>query len=132
VIVVDTSAWVEFLRGTGSGVDQQVTKLLSEEEVVVPDLVRLELLAGAGAEPRAAELTRFLARFQPVATHSPADHDLAALLYRRARQSGRTVRSLLDCLIAAIALRLDAPLLARDRDFEALATISALRLLGEP
>lgn len=42
------------------------------------------------------------------------------------------MRSLLDCLIAAIALRLDAPLLARDRDFEALATISSLRMLGEP
>ena len=128
MIVVDTSAWVEFLRGTGSPADLRVTSLLDTGDVLVPDAVRLELLAGAGSEERAAELARLLARFRPTATVSPGDHDVAALLYRRARRSGTTVRSLLDCLIAAVALRLDAEVLARDRDFDVLAKVSELRL----
>jgi predicted nucleic acid-binding protein len=52
----------------------------------------------------------------------------AATLLRSARSTGRTPRSLLDCLIAAVAIRHDLPLLAADRDFEAIAAVSSLRL----
>jgi len=48
-------------------------------------------------------------------------------LYRAARRSGRTVRSSVDCLIAACALRHDLEVLHRDRDFGVLAQISPLR-----
>lgn len=129
MIVVDTSAWVEFLRGTGSAVHLEVAALVQSREVLVPDVVRLELLAGAGSDERAADLSRLLARFEPLVASSPADHELAASLYRRARRSGATVRSLLDCLIAAMALRVGAPLLARDRDLEVLAGRCELQLL---
>jgi predicted nucleic acid-binding protein len=48
-------------------------------------------------------------------------------LYRAARRAGITVRSSADCLIAACALRHDLEVVHRDRDFPALARISALR-----
>jgi predicted nucleic acid-binding protein len=51
----------------------------------------------------------------------------AANLYRLARRAGLTVRSSVDCLIAICAIRNDAEVIHRDRDFEALARISALR-----
>jgi len=129
VIVVDTSAWVEFLRSTRSKVDRRLTEAIrSEIPLGVPDIVRLELLAGAGSEAAAGELSRLLARFTALPASSPADHDLGAALYREVRRTGQTVRSLVDCLVAATALRLDLPVLARDKDFELLAAISALRL----
>lgn len=128
MIVCDTSAWVEFLRGTGSPVDEALAGLVATRRLLVPDVVRLELLAGAGSDERAVDLQRLLARYAPSPTSSPGDHDVAAGLYRRARRSGQTVRSLLDCLVAAHALREDAELLARDRDFAVLAAISPLRL----
>lgn len=78
--------------------------------------------------PRSRTFAASWARFEPLALTAPADHDLAASLYRRARAPGRTVRSLVDCLVAAAALRLDAPVLAQDRDYELLATVSDLRL----
>ncbi len=71
-----------------------------------------------------------LARFTALPASSPADHDLAAALYRDVRRSGHAVRSLVDCLIGAVALRLDVPVLARDRDVELLAAVSSLRLVG--
>ena len=129
MIVVYTSAWVEFLRATGSPADRALTAAVeSGDELGVLDVVRLELLAGAGIEDRAQELRRLLARFSAVPTASPADHESAAALCRAARRSGETVRSLLDCLVAAAALRLGAPVLARDRDYPVLARISELRL----
>ncbi len=133
MILVDTSAWVEFLRGTGSPADLAVGRAVGAgDDLGVLDVVRLELLAGAGQEARADELRRFLARFRALPGSSPADHELAASLYRAARRRGETVRSLLDCLIAAAALRLDVELLAQDRDYEVLAGVSNLRLALGP
>ena len=130
MIVVDTSAWVEFLRATGSPADQALTAAIrAGEELAVLDAVRLELLAGGGSEGRTHDLRRLLARFTPVAAASPADHEQAATLYRAARRSGETVRSLFDCLIAAAALRLSAPVLAQGRDFVVLARVSDLQLV---
>ncbi len=51
----------------------------------------------------------------------------AASLYRTARRQGYMVRSSIDCLIAACALRHDLEVLHRDRDFSALARVSPLR-----
>ena len=130
MIVVDTSAWVEYLRATGSAADVALTRAVRQGDPIgVPDVVRLELLAGAGGDEQVRDLQRLLARFTALPASSPADHEVAAALYRTARRSGETVRSLLDCLVAAAALRTDAPVLAQDRDFEVLAGASSLRLV---
>ena len=129
MIVVDSSAWIEFLRGTGSTADATVRAELAVDGVLgVVDVVRLELLAGASTDRQVTVVTRLLARAVALPTLSPADHEHAALLYRSVRRSGQTVRSLTDCLVAAVALRVDAPVLARDRDYEVLASVSPLRL----
>lgn len=129
-MVVDTSAWVEYLRATGSPADAALTDAVrASDDIGVPDVVRLELLAGAGTDVQVRDLQRLLGRFQAMPAASPADHETAAALYRAARRTGATVRSLLDCLVAAAALRTDSPLLARDRDFELIARVSPLRLV---
>ena len=129
-MVVDTSAWVEYLRATDSPADAALTAAIRNGDPIgVPDVVRLELLAGAGTEEQVRDVERLLARFSAMPGASPADHDTAAALYRAARRTGHTVRSLLACLVAAATLRTDAALLARDRDFEVIARVSPLRLL---
>ena len=130
MIVVDTSAWVEYLRATGSPADAALTGAVrASDEIGVPDVVRLELLAGAGTDEQVRDLQRLLGRFSALPAASPADHETAAALYRAARRTGATVRSLLDCLVAAAALRTDSALLAGDRDFEVIARVSSLRLV---
>lgn len=129
MIVVDSSAWVEYLRHTGSAVDTAVTRLVrSDVETGIVDVVRMELLAGAGTDEQLVTASRLLARGTALPAVSPGDHEHAAALSRAARRSGQTVRSLVDCLVAAVALRVDAPVLARDRDFERIARVSPLRL----
>lgn len=124
MILIDTSAWIEFLRDTGSPICEQVHNALAEE-IVVADPIRMEVLAGARDEHHMMQLRRLLARGTSLHTQ-PIDYEQAAILYRQCRASGETVRKLIECLIAAIAIRNDMPLLHKDADFEVLQRHTAL------
>ena len=125
MILIDTSAWVEFLRATGSPADLAVQHELAGD-IATCDVVRMELLAGGRDDEHLATLRRLLARATLLPT-KPQHYDEAALLYRRTRSAGLTVRGLTDCLIAAVALDHDAVVLHDDRDFTALAQVSRLQ-----
>ena len=126
--LADTSAWVEYLRRTESLVDRRLEALLERGELAVTDPVMLEVLAGALDEPHARKLRRMLGRCELVSTSGPTDYEQAALIYRTCRLGGNTVRALTDCLIAAVAIRCDLPILHADSGFEALARHTALTL----
>ena len=128
MVLIDTSAWVEFLRDTGSAVCARVDDLL-DGEIAVCDPVRMEVLAGARDELHLHSLRRLLARATVLPTDS-AHFEAAAALFRRCRQEGETVRRLMDCLIAAVAIRSGVPLLHRDGDFDVLARHTELEVAG--
>lgn len=126
MILVDSSAWIEFLRATGSPTDRRLTLALETGETLATSgLVELELLAGARSEQQAGELVRLLQRCEPVAVEV-LDYRVAADIYRVCRRSGATLRGLVDCLIAAVAARNGVPVLHRDRDFETIARYCSL------
>ncbi len=124
MILIDTSAWVEFLRGTGSTACARVEALLGGE-IAVCDPIRMEVLAGARDEAHLGRLRRLLATAQVVPT-SPAHYDEGAAFYRLCRRAGETPRRMLDCLIAAVAVGARIPLLHADADFDVLARHTAL------
>jgi len=126
VILIDTSAWIEFLRDTGSPVCNRVDKLLAEDTAIC-DAVRMEVLAGARNEQHLHQLRRLLAR-ATVLPIGPIDYDHAAAIYRQCRREGETVRKLIDCLIGAVAIRADTAILHRDADFDVLARHTELRI----
>jgi predicted nucleic acid-binding protein len=122
VTLVDTSAWVEFLRSTGSDTHRAVRQLLEDDAPVhTTDVVVMEILAGARDEDHHQHLRRLLARCEYLPVEGLASYEAAAALYRVCRQSGETVRALTDCLIGAVALRSGVPVLHNDRDFDVLA-----------
>ena len=128
MILVDTSAWVEFLRGTGSATAAEVRALVGgDAEIATCDVIRMEVLAGARDRAHLADLRALLARCVNLPLE-PEDYEAAASLYRTCRQNGETVRKLVDCLIAASAIRHDVALLYLDADFDAIARHSALRV----
>ena len=118
MILIDTSAWIEFLRDTRSPVCEAVDALL-DSDIAVCDAIQMEVLAGARDEAHLAELRALLARATMLPTTS-ADYETASSLYRVCRRHGETVRKLIDCLIAAVAVREGIPLLHQDTDFDAL------------
>ncbi|MCB1685454.1 MAG: PIN domain nuclease [Pseudomonadales bacterium] len=126
MILIDSSAWIEFLRDTGSVVCERVDALL-DYEIATSDPIRMEILAGARDDAHLAQLRGLLARATQISTE-PIDYEQAALLYRRCRSNGETVRRLIDCLIAATAIRAGVSLLHFDSDFSTLARWTDLRL----
>lgn len=128
--LVETSAWVEFDRATGSPAHVGLRTLLAgdDRQVAVTEPVLMEILAGARTEDRASRLRGLLRAQVWLAIDLAADFDGAASLYRRCRRAGVTPRGLLDCLIATIAIRHDVDLLCHDRGFAAIASVSDLRL----
>lgn len=87
----------------------------------------MEVLAGSRDAAHLDGLRRLLARAAMIAIE-PRDFDSAASLYIQCRRRGETVRKLIDCLIAAVAIRADVPLLHQDSDFETLARHTGLKL----
>jgi len=128
VILIDTSAWVEFLRDTGSRACNRVEKLLGTD-IASCDAIRMELLAGARNQQHLVQLRRLLAGTALVATE-PGDYDQAAALYRQCRISGDPPRKLINCLIAAVAIRTRAPVLHSDTNFDVLAKHTPLDIVA--
>ncbi len=125
MIVVDSSAWIEFLRDTDSPVCNAVDRLL-DADLAVCDAISMEILAGARDDHHLSQLRGLINRATMLPT-TPADFDEAAALYRICRRRGETVRKLIDCLIAAVAIRTGAELLHADMDFAALVRHTELR-----
>jgi predicted nucleic acid-binding protein len=128
VILADTSAWVEFLRGTGSPADERIDQLLGEQALSTTDVVVMEVLAGARDAQQREELRRLLAVCEFTPVESLRDYEYAADLYRTCRAAGDTVRALTDCLIAAVAIRTGSAILHTDSDFDAIARHAPLQL----
>ena len=76
MILIDTSAWIEFLRDTGSATCNRVESLLASK-IAICDAVRMEVLAGARDERHLHNLRRLLARATVVPT-APMHYDEAA------------------------------------------------------
>jgi hypothetical protein len=130
-VIVDTSAWVEYLRKTGSP-----THLTLREEVdagrpiATPAPVVMELLAGCRTEAEGQRLLRLLSRFEILVPDSLGDFQHSALVHRMCRRAGCTIRSIVDCMVAATAIEQGRPLLARNRDFEMIARHTELELVA--
>jgi hypothetical protein len=129
VILVDSSAWIEFLRETGSPTHLALLEGLQNQKALAwTDVVAMEVLAGARDEAHRDRLRRMLYGLPFLGTAGPADYESAAELYRLCRRGGETPRQLADCLIAIVAMRNDAELLCADVDFHVIARHAPLRL----
>ena len=129
MILVDTSAWVEFDRATDSTVDQRLRSLIGEGgDIAVTEPVIAEVVAGARTDAREARLRSLLLSFDLLPFDAAIDFDGASTIYRRCRAQGITPRGLLDCMIAAVAVRRRVPVLSHDVDLARIAKVVDLRL----
>jgi predicted nucleic acid-binding protein len=128
VILVDSSAWIEYLRATGSRTHAQVRALDLGVGAAMTDVVVMELLAGALTDPEEDRVRQFIRGFPFLPTAGLVDFQHAAALFRACRRGGETIRRMTACLIAAIAIRNGVPVLHNDSDFDALARHTRLQI----
>ncbi|MES1242126.1 MAG: PIN domain-containing protein [Acidobacteriota bacterium] len=118
-VLVDTSAWIDFLNGHSSTERQAVADLIaSDHEICTCGVVVAEVFQGLR---RSKERLKLSDLFRDLIFLEPAgidDYFKAADLYRALRERGITIRSTIDCLIAVMAAEHGCSLLARDQDMD--------------
>ena len=130
-VLIDTSAWVEYFRATGTPTNITLRGMNQDhQEMLVCGPVSMELKAGAKDENMLLQIDSALAAAQMLPVE-PHHFDEASTIYRTCRSQGITVRSLIDCLIASVALSEDIEVLHHDRDFNAIARVVPLRIHPE-
>ncbi len=128
MLMVDSAVWIDFFAGRELPHVQRLdTALLSDQEIGVPDIVRLEILSGVREDAALRKITSNLNALRRI-TAVDGDWDEAAALYRTCRRNGVTVRSVVDCLIVRLTVREGALLLANDRDFAMMVPHCKLQL----
>jgi predicted nucleic acid-binding protein len=128
VILLDSSAWIEYFRKTMSPVDLLATAAIQADAAATTDAVILEVLAGVPKE-HITSVERLLNTRHYVAQEPLTDVEFAVGLYRQCRARGVTPRAVNDCLIAAVAIRNDVPVLHRDKDFDVIAKYTDLQVV---
>jgi predicted nucleic acid-binding protein len=129
MILADTSAWVEYDRATGSPVDDRVSELIADDgPLVTTEPVMMEVMAGARTDGREEDLRRLLLRFHLLSFDAAVDFEAAARIYRLCRRGGVTPRGLIDCMIASVAARNDATLLAHDADLARVGKVVGIAM----
>ena len=125
MVLVDTSVWIEVFRRSPR---VQLEAVVDFDEIVTCLPVIQEVLQGFTAEPAFLRARESMLAFPIVETPLGRDVWLQAVdLYRSGRRLGLTIRSSVDCLIAACAIRHQLEVLHHDRDFDAIARVSPLR-----
>jgi predicted nucleic acid-binding protein len=133
VIVVDTSVWIDYFRNAPTWQVAHFDRLLAADEAIgLTDLVFTEVLLGLRDERTVRTIEDLLLAHDVLHLRDLDDHRRAANLYRSCRQKGVTIRSTIDCLIASVCIREEAPLLHADVDFDRLARHSALLTVPPP
>lgn len=123
MVLVDTSVWVDFLRGAEAPHVEALTELLQGEDIVgTAPIVLQEVLQGADSDERFEKWRRYFGDLWCYVPLDPVQTQVAAArLYQTCRRAGKTPRSSNDCLVARIAIERELFLLHNDRDFEAIA-----------
>ena len=121
LIVADTSAWIEFLRGTDHKVAATIRRLIEQDaDIAITEIIVMELLAGARTGPPVRELRSRLLSFRVLPLEGLGDFVPC--------DAGETLGSMTDCLIAVAVMRAKASLLHNDADFDVIARHSALKI----
>lgn len=129
MIVVDTSVWIEFLEGTGTSFDCHLAELIRvDAPIALTEVIYCEVLQGIRDDAVHARVREVLQAFPVLLLDGLRSADRAVALYRACRRKGFTIRSTVDCLIAAVCLEAGAELFHHDRDFDVLAKVADLKL----
>jgi hypothetical protein len=129
VIVVDSTVWIDFLEGRGTGFDRHLTELVEDDApIALVDIVYTEVLQGIRDEVMYQRMRVSLRAHPILRPRGLETFETAANLYRTARRRGLTIRRSVDCLIAATCLEAGAEIFHNDRDFDALARVSNLMI----
>jgi len=129
MIIVDTTVWVDYLRGTHAPHVEWLEANLTSERLGLTDLILCEVLQGVTADDQFDSVQEELLKFEVYETGTVELAIEAATNYRRLRAAGRTVRRTIDCLIATFCLIEGYAVLHNDRDYDPFEDVLGLKVV---
>jgi predicted nucleic acid-binding protein len=130
VILVDSSVWVDYFRGTDTRQTGLLDAMLGNEPVAIGDLILIEVLQGFAIDREFESARRMLAALEQIVLGGPDIAVRAAKHHRLLRSRGVTVRKTIDTVIATRCIVDDIPLLHADRDFDPFETHLGLKVVA--
>ena len=127
MILVDSSVWIDYLRGVETRQAERLDVLLGVEPLAVGDLILAEVLQGTTSEKHFKEVMRLMTSLDVVQLGGYAVAVEAARNFRALREKGVTVRKTIDCIIATRCIMDGMTLLHSDRDFDAFVAHLGLK-----
>lgn len=130
MILVDTSVWIDFLRGRDTMHRRMLHDLIeTDEDLCITGIILTEILQGIKDDKTSDEIKEYLLEFP---LYDPTGIDTyidAANLYRKCAKKGKAVRKTIDCIIAAIAIENDLIVFHNDADYGHIAECAGLKTL---
>jgi len=128
LILVDSSVWIDYFRGTITAQTEKLDTLLGQELLAIGDLILTEVLQGFTNEREFNEVRKMLTSLTVVELGGLEIAVQAARNFRRLRAAGVTVRKTIDTLIATWCIESEYQLLHSDQDFDPFAKHLGLRV----
>lgn len=129
MVIVDTTVWIDYLRGTDNAETGWLDQKLTHQRLGLTDLILCEVLQGIRDPAMFEQVRDELLIFHLFETAGKQLAIASALNYRKLRDKGYTVRRTIDCLIATFCLQTGHELLHRDRDFDSFEKALGLRVV---
>jgi predicted nucleic acid-binding protein len=130
VILVDSSVWIDYFRGTSTPQANRLDGLLGSEPLAIGDLILTEVLQGFAIEREFNNARKVLLALDMVVLGGPDVAVEAARNYRKLRALGVTVRKTIDTVIATRCIVSGHTLLHSDRDFDPFEQHLGLRCVA--
>ena len=127
MILVDSSVWIDYFRGTSTRESDKLDSLLGTEQVATGDLILTEVLQGFSAERDFNQARKLMTSLEVVALAGQDIAIEAAKNIRTLRAAGITVRKTIDTIIATRCIESNYALLFSDRDFHPFVQHLGLR-----
>lgn len=127
MILVDSSVWIDYLRGVESRQTDRLHGLLGVEPLAVGDLILTEVLQGMTSEREFKEVMRLMSSLDMLQLGGAEVAIQAARNLRALRDKGVTIRKTIDCIIATRCIMDGVTLLHSDRDFDPFVSHLGLR-----
>lgn len=129
MIIVDTTVWIDYLRGSRTAETDWLEAHLTRERLALTDLILCEVLQGTTTVRDFQSVHTELLKFEIFETGTIRVALEAASNYRRLREAGHTVRRTIDTLIATFCLLEGHSLLHRDRDYDPFEEMLGLNVI---
>ena len=130
MLLIDSSCWIDFLRGSPTRARDDMRVILANRlsDVAVCEPVAMELLACTSQPSTIRSIEALLGNLVDLPVDVNTDFRAAAAIQQALRREGNAARSMIDCLIAAIALRHDVEVVHKDADFDRIAGVTKLKV----